>query len=107
MALKAGNMSEDPSPDTDDVAFRVGETARSWTTPREAFALLCRGVTFSTAAPVALVVGTVLSLVNQLNVMVQGDATSATWARVATNYVVPYIVSSIGFLSACRLRPRR
>jgi hypothetical protein len=49
-----------------------------------------------------LVVGTILSLVNQLHIVIDGDASWATWIRVAVNYVVPYCVASIGFLSACR-----
>lgn len=98
--------TESPSRDTDDVRRPAEEPAHSWTTPRQAFGMFCRGVTFSTAAPIALVVGTLLSVVNQLHVVVQGDATWATWARVATNYAVPYTVASIGFLSACRVRRR-
>jgi hypothetical protein len=101
-ASKPGMMTEGPSPHIDSVGRRVEEPARSWTTPRQAFGLFCRGGTFSIAAPVALVVGTVLSLVNQLQVVVEGDATWATWARVAANYAVPYTVASIGFLSARR-----
>src|SRR5262249_24409613 len=94
-------VAEDPSPDADEVARRAEEPVR-WTTPRQAFGLFCRGATFSVAAPVALVVGTVLSLVNQLHVVVEGDATWATWVRIAANYAEPYTVASIGFLSARR-----
>lgn len=74
----------------------------SWTTARQAIGLFCRGATLRTAAPVAIIVGTVLSLVNQLHVIIDGDVTWATWIRIAINYTVPYIVASIGFLSACR-----
>jgi hypothetical protein len=74
----------------------------TWSTPREALALFCRGATFSTAAPVALIVGTILSLVNQLHVVLDGDGTWATWVRIAVNYAVPYCVASIGFLAARR-----
>jgi hypothetical protein len=80
-------------------------SANSWATPRQAFGLFWRGVTFSTAAPVAIVVGTVLSLVNQLHVLLGGDATWGTWVRIVVNYVVPFCVASVGFLSACRVRP--
>jgi hypothetical protein len=52
----------------------------------------------------AAVVGTVLSAVNQGSVISGGDATPATWARVGVNYLVPFLVSSVGFLSACRDR---
>ena len=47
--------------------------------------------------PVALIVGTVLSLINQGSVLLGGDATYVTWLRVAANYVMPFVVSSVGF----------
>ena len=77
----------------------------TWTHLDEALRLFLAGATVRTAWKVAAVVGTVLSAVNQGSVIADGDATSATWARVAVNYVVPFIVSSIGYLSACRYRP--
>lgn len=75
-----------------------------WDRPAEALALFPRGVTVRTAWKVAVVVGTVLSAVNQGAVITGGDATAATWARVGVNYVVPFLVSSVGFLSARRRR---
>jgi hypothetical protein len=57
-----------------------------------------------TAWKVAAVVGTVLSAVNQGSVIFGGHATAATWVRVGVNYLVPFLVSSVGFLSACRDR---
>ena len=51
----------------------------------------------------AAVVGTVLSLVNQGSVIVGGAATPGTWVRVAVNYVVPFLVASIGYLSGRRV----
>lgn len=56
----------------------------------------------SRCLPIAAVVGTILSLVNQGSVVFGGEATGATWARVATNYVVPFCVSSAGFFSSQR-----
>ncbi|MGC0327268.1 hypothetical protein RKD23_000258 [Streptomyces sp. SAI-170] len=51
--------------------------------------------------PIALLVGTLLSLVNQGAVIASGDATAATWWRVLFNYLVPFCVSSAGFFG-CR-----
>lgn len=78
--------------------------AASWSTGREALGLFARGVTVPTAVPTALVVGTVLSAVNQAGVIGGGDATAATWVRVGVNYLVPFLVASVGFLAACRRR---
>ncbi|MFZ2172441.1 MAG: nitrate/nitrite transporter NrtS [Rhodococcus sp. (in: high G+C Gram-positive bacteria)] len=64
--------------------------------------LFVRGVTVRTAAPTAAVVGTVLSVVNQGSVMVAGDADGGTWVRIVVNYLVPFCVASVGYLSARR-----
>ncbi len=50
--------------------------------------------------PTALVVGTILSLINQGSVIQAGDATVATWIRVLFNYLIPFTVSNFGFVSA-------
>ncbi|KUO14345.1 hypothetical protein AQJ91_47390 [Streptomyces dysideae] len=55
----------------------------------------------SRCVPIAILVGTLLSLVNQGTVIASGDATAATWWRVLFNYLVPFCVSSAGFFS-CR-----
>jgi hypothetical protein len=52
-------------------------------------------------------VGTILSTVNQGTVIANGHAVATTWIRVAVNYMVPYTVASIGYLSPFRVpRPR-
>jgi hypothetical protein len=76
----------------------------TWSRPREAIVLFLRGRTARTAAPVAAVVGTVLSVVNQGHLLLDGGDV-ATWTRVGVNYLVPYCVASVGFLSARRVRP--
>jgi hypothetical protein len=54
----------------------------------------------SRCIPIALVVGTILSLINQASVIFGGHATDATWIRVGMNYVVPFCVSSTDFSPA-------
>ena len=78
-------------------------TVPPWTSPLEAARLIARGITYHTASRVSLVVGTILSTVNQGAVIVHGDAVTATWIRVAVNYLVPYTVASIGYLSPFRI----
>ncbi|WP_219417004.1 nitrate/nitrite transporter NrtS [Pseudonocardia nigra] len=75
-----------------------------WSRPGEAVLLFLCGRTARTAAPVAAVVGTLLSVVNQGHLVLDGGD-AATWIRVGVNYLVPYCVASIGFLSARRMRP--
>jgi hypothetical protein len=74
-----------------------------WTTPLDAARLVARGVTFPTSSRVAAIVGTILSAINQGAVIVDGNASTATWIRVAVNFVVPFIVSSIGYLAPFRV----
>lgn len=75
-----------------------------WTRPIEAVGLVLRGRTVRIAVPVAATVGTVISAVNQADVIITGHATSMTWVRIIVNYVVPYLVASVAYLSACRAR---
>jgi hypothetical protein len=74
----------------------------TWSRPGEGVLLFLRGRTARTAAPVAAVVGTVLSAVNQGDVVLGGDAGLSTWVRIAVNYLVPFLVASFGFLAARR-----
>ena len=55
---------------------------------------------------IALVVGVLLTAVNQLDVIAHGDATAITWIKCGMNFVVPFIVSNLGLLSG-RARPRQ
>jgi hypothetical protein len=47
------------------------------------------------------VVGTWLSLLNQGHAIVDGRP---PWAKVALNYVTPFVVASLGYLAARRRR---
>lgn len=79
-----------------------GPARPAWNRPVEAVWLVLRGRTKRVAAPVAAVVGTVISAVNQGDVILTGQADTVTLVRIAVNYVVPYIVASVAYLSACR-----
>ena len=76
----------------------------SWSSPREACVLIARGHTFRTGVVVASVVGTILSGVNEGAVIASGHLEASTWLRVATNYIVPFVVASVGYLAPFRLR---
>jgi hypothetical protein len=53
---------------------------------------------------IALVVGTVLFAINQLDVVLGGRATTVTWVKSVATYCVPFIVSNLGVLTATRRR---
>lgn len=80
-------------------------TLCSWVRPSQAAVLVLQGRTARRAFPVAAVVGTILSAVNQGSVIADGTATSGTWSKVAVNYAVPFLVASIGYLSGRRVHP--
>jgi len=48
---------------------------------------------------IAFVVGLVLTAINQLDVILSGDATPFTWIKCVMNFAVPFIVSNLGLLS--------
>ena len=75
-----------------------------WSTTWEAVGLIARGYTVRTCTRIALVVGTVLAIVNQSAVVIAGDANTMTAVRVGFNFLVPFVVSSVGYLAPFRVR---
>jgi hypothetical protein len=65
------------------------EPQLTWSTRRECARLFAQGVTVRTAGRVALVVGTILSAVNQGSTIVNGSATWVTWLRVGRELLRP------------------
>lgn len=51
---------------------------------------------------IALVVGTILTLINQADVIIAGDASAATWIKATLNFCVPFVVSNLGLLAGKR-----
>lgn len=74
----------------------------SWSTWPEALKLVLTGRTRRPALRIALIVGTLLTLFYQGEALFTRDLDAETLARIMFNYCLPYIVSSIGFLVACR-----
>jgi hypothetical protein len=56
---------------------------------------------------IALVVGTILMLINQLDLILRGEATTLTWLKCGLNYCVPFIVSNLGLLAGKRAEMER
>ncbi|MEW6583927.1 MAG: nitrate/nitrite transporter NrtS [Actinomycetota bacterium] len=51
---------------------------------------------------IALVVGTVLSLVNQGDQLVRGELAAEFAVKIPLNFAVPFVVASLGYVSARR-----
>ena len=81
------------------------ETAPTWENWREAARVVAHRPHLRKTVGVALVVGTVLFAINQLDVVLRGDATASVWIKSAVTYLVPFCVSNYGLLVGSR-RPR-
>jgi hypothetical protein len=84
----------------------AGGRCPSWSKPAAAARLFLRGITVRPCVPVALVVGCVLSAINEGGVVVTGRAGWLTWVQIGLNFVVPFLVSSYGYLAAARVSPQ-
>ena len=77
-----------------------------WSTASEAWSIVCKGCNLKNTVRIALVVGTVLFVINQLDVVLRGEATWFVWFKVGITYLVPFIVSNAGILSVTRRRTK-
>lgn len=77
----------------------------TWSTWRGAVAVVVHRPHLRKTVSIALVVGTVLFCINQLDVVLRGDATVVTWVKSAVTYLVPFCVSNAGVLVASRIDP--
>lgn len=73
----------------------------TWESYREAARMFAQGATVRAAAPIATIVGTWLSLVNQGSAILDGRP---PWLKIVLNYLTPFVVASLGFLAARRRR---
>jgi hypothetical protein len=69
----------------------------TWVSYRDALGMFLHGATLWAATPIAVVVGTWLSLMNQGHLIVQGNV---SWLKLVINYMTPFAVASWGFLAA-------
>ena len=69
---------------------------------REALAICMRREHLRQTVKIALVVGTVLALINQSDVVLDGEATAGTWLKIGLTYCVPFVVSNLGLLAGKR-----
>lgn len=76
--------------------------APSWATWQEAIGVVLYGPHLRKTILITLLVGTVLFCINQLDVVLRGDADSGVWVKSALTYLVPFCVSNAGVLVATR-----
>ena len=85
--------------DTSPASHYYGAT---WSTPTEAAQLICRRHNLVRTIGAALLVGTVLFCINQLDVVLSGRADPTVWLKIALTYFVPFCVANYGLLTATR-----
>lgn len=77
-------------------------SARSRLTIKESLRISMQREHLRRTVRIALVVGTILTLINQADVILRGDATAITWIKAVLNYCVPFVVSNLGLLAGKR-----
>ena len=78
------------------------EAALSWSTFSEALRVCAHRPHLRSSMRVALIVGTILFSINQLDVVLAGRATLGLWLKAGLTYLVPFCVSNWGILVATR-----
>ena len=78
------------------------EVRPTWATWREALAVVRYRPHLLKTIRVALIVGTIIFAINQLDVVLRHKATLATYLKCAVTYLVPFCVSNYGILVATR-----
>lgn len=76
----------------------------SWSTWREALAVCACRECLKRTIRIALIVGTILFAINQLDVVLKGTATPFVWFKVGLTFAVPFCVSNLGILAATKQR---
>ena len=74
----------------------------TWSTRREAIAVITLRKHLKRTATIASIVGSIFFSMNQLGIILSGRATALVWFKVALTYLTPLCVSNIGILSATR-----
>ena len=75
------------------------DTRRTW---REAAAIVLTRGNLKRTLTIASIVGSVFFTMNQLGVILAGEAGTVVWLKAAMTYLTPLIVSNLGVLSATR-----
>lgn len=69
---------------------------------RQLVVLLLRGRTWRVSCRASLLVGTVLTAVNQGDHVIAGDVDLVSAVRIVANFAIPYVVAGFGYLTGYR-----
>jgi hypothetical protein len=90
-----------------ELATAGAQAPPTWSTWREALQVVCSSTYLRRTVLVALVVGTILFAINQLDVVLEHNATNVTYLKSAITYLVPFCVANYGVLVATRAPTKR
>jgi hypothetical protein len=90
-----------------DLATAAAQAPPTWSTWRDALRVIFSSPYLRRTALVALVVGTILFAINQLDVVLQHNATPVTYLKSAITFLVPFCVANYGVLVATRAPRKR
>jgi hypothetical protein len=106
MTLRFDRTSRDSCSRRTGERLRGGAQAGEHLIVRDALRIVLEPQHLRRTITIALVVGTILTAINQADVVLRGDATWTTAAKAALNYLVPFIVSNLGLLAGRRPEQR-
>ena len=76
----------------------------TWTTWGEMLGVITAPANLKRTVTIALVIGTLFVTMNQLELILSGQASVIVWLKAGLTYVTPLIVSNLGILSATHRR---
>jgi hypothetical protein len=82
----------------------MAPNGRTWTTWGELLGVITAPANVKRTVSIALVIGTLFVAMNQLEVILSGQATLIVWLKAGLTYVTPLCVSNLGILSATHRR---
>jgi hypothetical protein len=74
----------------------------AWRTWRDAAQIVLAPHNVKRTLAIALIVGSLFFTMNQLGVILAGQAGTIVWLKAAMTYLTPFVVSNFGVLSASR-----
>jgi hypothetical protein len=80
---------------------------RTWSTWREAAGVVAAPQHLRRTLSISLFVGSTFFAMNQLSLILAGQANAMVWLKAALTYLTPLFVSNFGVLSATRQRAAR
>jgi hypothetical protein len=76
--------------------------ARNWSRTADILSVCLDLRNLTRCVTVALIVGTILFLINQADVVFGGRATTSTWIKIGLSYLIPFFVANYGLVLASR-----